>query len=138
MRNNRDIQKLGEDAAAALLVREGWTVLHRNWSLRLGELDLVVRRGGCLAFVEVKARLGPAFVDPALGVDWRKQRLRNLFWYDWNHRPDVAKAAANFMAWLLRRETQERLEAACLAEHDEGAAALLSHAEGVVAGLVRG
>lgn len=49
-------------------------MLHRNWRLRLGELDLVARRGGLLAFVEVKARRAPAFVDPALGVDWRKQR----------------------------------------------------------------
>lgn len=78
MRKNQDarsdVQKIGEDAAAELLAAEGWTVLHRNWSLRLGELDIVARRGGCLAFVEVKARRAPAYVDPALGVDWRKQR----------------------------------------------------------------
>jgi putative endonuclease len=74
MRKNSDIQKVGEDAAAKLLVADGWTVLHRNWSLRLGEIDIVARRGGCLAFVEVKARQAPAYVDPALGVDWRKQR----------------------------------------------------------------
>lgn len=65
---------MGEDAAAGLLRRDGWTVLHRNWRMRLGELDLVARRGGCLVFVEVKARRAPALVDPALGVDWRKQR----------------------------------------------------------------
>src|SRR6266550_5742653 len=78
MRKNQDarsdVQKIGEDAAADLLAEEGWTVLHRNWSLRLGELDIVARRGGCLVFVEVKARRAPAYVDPALGVDWRKQR----------------------------------------------------------------
>jgi putative endonuclease len=72
--NRQEVQRAGEDAAAALLRREGWTVLHRNWRLRLGELDLVARRGDLLAFVEVKARRAPAFVDPALGVDWRKQR----------------------------------------------------------------
>jgi len=69
-----DVQQAGEDAAAGLLASEGWTVLHRNWSLRLGELDIVARRDGCLVFVEVKARQAPAYVDPALGVDWRKQR----------------------------------------------------------------
>jgi putative endonuclease len=74
MRNLREVQAIGEDAAAALLKKEGWTVLHRNWRLRLGELDIVARRAGCLAFVEVKARRSPAYVDPALGVDWRKQR----------------------------------------------------------------
>jgi putative endonuclease len=68
------VQRAGEDAAAALLEREGWTVLHRNWRMRLGELDIVARRGDLLAFVEVKARQAPAFVDPALGVDGRKQR----------------------------------------------------------------
>lgn len=71
---NAAVQKIGEDAAAALLREEGWTVLHRNWSVRLGELDIVARRGGCLAFVEVKARRAPVLVDPVLGVDWRKQR----------------------------------------------------------------
>jgi len=29
--------------------REGWTVLHRNWSLRLGELDIVVRPRGAVS-----------------------------------------------------------------------------------------
>ena len=74
MRTTAEIQRLGEDAAAALLRKEGWTVLHRNWSLRLGELDIVARKGACLAFVEVKTRRAPSYVDPALGVDWRKQR----------------------------------------------------------------
>ena len=74
MRNNSEVQRLGEDAAVALLIREGWVVLHRNWSRPFGELDIVARRGGWLAFVEVKARRSPTFVNPSLGVDWRKQR----------------------------------------------------------------
>lgn len=53
-------------------------MLHRNWSLRLGELDIVARRGGLLVFVEVKCRQAPAYVDPALAVDWRKQRKLRL------------------------------------------------------------
>ncbi|HLI57560.1 MAG TPA: YraN family protein [Actinomycetota bacterium] len=73
-RDRQAVQRAGEDAAAALLEREGWTVLHRNWRRRLGELDIVARQGDLLAFVEVKARRAPAFVSPALGVDWRKQR----------------------------------------------------------------
>ena len=48
--------------------------LGRIDTIRLGELDIVARREGCLVFVEVKARRAPAYVDPALGVDWRKQR----------------------------------------------------------------
>lgn len=39
-------------------------------------------------------------------------------------------------AWLLRPQTRERLETACLAETDTNAAALLSHAEGLLAALM--
>lgn len=71
---NQAVQKVGEDAAAALLQADGWRLLHRNWRLKMGELDLVAVKGGVLAFIEVKARRAPSFVDPALGVDGRKQR----------------------------------------------------------------
>lgn len=61
-----------EDFVAAQLAAEGWEVLDRRWRGGVGELDLVVRRGGRVRFVEVKGR------DPAdsLGlesIDDRKQ-----------------------------------------------------------------
>ena len=47
--------------------------------MRGGEIDLIVRRGATVAFVEVKARATDAFGDPSLAVTARKQlRLRRL------------------------------------------------------------
>jgi hypothetical protein len=69
-------------------------------------------------------------------ADWFRKRLDNGFWYGNSHRDDTDAAMQQVIAWLLRAEMRARLEAACLAEQDEAAAALLSHAEGVVAGLI--
>jgi sugar transferase (PEP-CTERM system associated) len=46
----------GEALAAAALARAGYVVLARNLRTRAGELDLLVRRRGVVAAVEVKAR----------------------------------------------------------------------------------
>ena len=41
------------------------------------ELDLIVRRGRRLVFVEVKAKDGPGYGDPLEAVDeWKQARLR--------------------------------------------------------------
>lgn len=42
--------------ALLLLLVKGYRPLARNYVVRGGEIDLVVRRGGTIAFVEVKAR----------------------------------------------------------------------------------
>ncbi|THD48175.1 MAG: YraN family protein [Bradyrhizobium sp.] len=48
---------LRAEALAALLLRvKGYRVLSRRFSAAGGEIDLVVRRGATVAFVEVKAR----------------------------------------------------------------------------------
>jgi putative endonuclease len=69
----------GEDRAAAWYVAHGYTVVCRNWRCREGELDLVVRRGRELVFVEVKTRTSDRFGIPAEAVTPSKQRrLRGL------------------------------------------------------------
>ena len=66
--------RAAEAAAAQQLTRDGWTILGRNVRVGRGELDLIVRRGGVLAFVEVKARRSAAFGAPEDGVGARKRR----------------------------------------------------------------
>ena len=45
-----------ESRAAVLLRLQGFRVVARRWRGPIGEIDIVARRGGILAFVEVKAR----------------------------------------------------------------------------------
>ena len=69
----------GEELAAQWYVQRGYKIVDRNWRCRLGEIDLVVRRGRQLVVAEVKARKSDAFGIPALAVNAAKQhRLRRL------------------------------------------------------------
>jgi putative endonuclease len=55
----------------------GYRILARNARAGGVELDLIVRRGRRLVFVEVKAKEGPAYGDPIEAVDaWKQERLR--------------------------------------------------------------
>ena len=64
-----------EDAAAAALVAEGWTVLARRVRTPAGEVDMLAERDGLLALVEVKRRASLAEAAYALGP---RQRARLL------------------------------------------------------------
>lgn len=58
--------RAAEDQAAAWLEARGWTILARRVRTKAGEVDLVARLGGTVAFVEVKARATSAALDLAL------------------------------------------------------------------------
>ena len=64
----------GELAAELYLRAKGWSILARRRKTPLGEIDLVVRRGRMVAFVEVKWRQREA--DLALAID--EYRLRRV------------------------------------------------------------
>jgi putative endonuclease len=66
--------RLGEDAAARHLEARGYRIIARNVRADRVELDLIVRRGSVLAFVEVKSRRGAGHREAAEAVDPRKQR----------------------------------------------------------------
>ena len=64
----------GEDLAAAFFALQGFEVVERNWRCRIGEIDLIVRRGQDFRFVEVKMRRTHAFGYPEASVTPRKLR----------------------------------------------------------------
>jgi putative endonuclease len=71
-----DLKKLGpagEEHAWGLLKKRGDTLVARNFTCPLGELDLVTWHGNTLVFAEVRARTSVAFGSPAETVTRSKQ-----------------------------------------------------------------
>jgi len=79
----------GEAFVARVIESWGWTVLHRRWHCRQGEIDLVAQeqarpvastanpqaeRESVLAFIEVKVRSSGAWDDQGLSITWQKQQ----------------------------------------------------------------
>ncbi len=61
------------------LRQKGYALVERNYRTRHGEIDLVMRHGDTLVFVEVKLRRGLGFGDPLEAVTPRKRSaIRSL------------------------------------------------------------
>jgi len=63
-----------EDQAAAWLQRQGLTLVARNHRCKGGEIDLIMRDGDTLVFVEVRRRNSTRFGGAAASVTAAKQR----------------------------------------------------------------
>ena len=69
----------GENHAAAYLKKQGYQIIESNWRCRLGEIDLIAKKGCVLAVCEVKTRTTDTFGHPLEAITPRKQaRLRRL------------------------------------------------------------
>lgn len=75
----KELGQKGEELAVSHLEQAGYTILEKNWRCERGEIDVIVKDGKALVFVEVKTRKSNRFGSAAEAVDARKQaRLRLL------------------------------------------------------------
>jgi putative endonuclease len=75
MTDRADLGALGERLAAGRLRRDGYEIVAANVAVRpWGEIDLVARRDGVLALVEVRTRRGEAFGGAVLSITPAKRR----------------------------------------------------------------
>jgi putative endonuclease len=96
---------------AALHYRlRGYRLLARNARAGGNELDLVVRRGRRLVFVEVKAKSHAGFGDPVEMVDARKQRRLARAAEAWlAARPELSDLDVSFEVVAIRGVRVERI-----------------------------
>jgi putative endonuclease len=81
----------------------GWRILGENVWAGGNELDLIVRRGRNLRFVEVKAKRGSRFGDPLEMVTAEKQRRLRRAAAAWlSKQPELGRLAIGFDVIAVR------------------------------------
>jgi len=94
-----------EDQASSYLQAHGLLLLHSNYRCRFGELDLVMRDGDTLCFVEVKFRKSLLFGGAAASIPPTKQRkiIKTALFYIASHK-HLANMAMRFDALLIQHQ----------------------------------
>lgn len=97
MAKHLDLGARGEQLAAAYLLKKGYIVLETNWRHGRSEVDLIVKDGEILVFVEVKTRTSDYFGRPEIFVTPKKEKMliraahayMKLTEHEWEIRFDV-------------------------------------------------
>ncbi|NNJ88449.1 MAG: YraN family protein [Eudoraea sp.] len=72
MASHNDFGKKGEELAAKLLSRKGFTILRKNYRYLRAEIDIIARKGDILAVVEVKYRRSDHLQPITASIDQKK------------------------------------------------------------------
>ncbi|MDO8618199.1 MAG: YraN family protein [Candidatus Uhrbacteria bacterium] len=64
----------GEELAAVFLQTKGFRIITKNWTCRLGEIDVIAERDGEVRFVEVKTRYSMTYGYPEEAITRTKRR----------------------------------------------------------------
>ena len=75
MAEHNDLGKLGEELAVEFLEKNGYYILETNWTFQKAEVDIIAKKEGILAVVEVKTR---SSIDFGLPQDFVKPKKIQL------------------------------------------------------------
>ncbi len=88
-----DTGKRGEEIACEYLRQKGYHIVHKGWRYKHLEVDVIIRDGPVLVFVEVKTRSKNIYGMPYEAVDWKKQRkldrAANIYIAKTKHEGDI-------------------------------------------------
>ena len=75
MAAHNDLGKYGEAAAVDFLIKNGYSILEKNWVFQKAEIDIIAQKADVLAVVEVKTRSSITFGLPQEAVKKTKIQL---------------------------------------------------------------
>lgn len=72
--NQNNAGLAAEKLAATYLANHGLKLVVQNYHCRFGEIDLIMKDGKTLVFIEVRLRSNPKFGSAAASITWQKQQ----------------------------------------------------------------
>ena len=109
--STRNLGLLGEQIASRFLENLGYKIIERNFSSKLGEIDIVALDGDILVFVEVKARWSDNFGLPEEAITPQKIRkiIKTAQYYKLKHPqlPESLRIDAIALDIVLNGETKD-------------------------------
>jgi len=94
--DRRHTGKCGESLAVRILKKSGYKIVEQNYRSKLGEIDIIAKEAGVLAFVEVKARRTDRFGGPKHAITPRKQRKISMVALEYLKQTDQMEERARF------------------------------------------
>lgn len=71
---NKIVGNIGEKIASFYLQLKGYEIVHRNFLVKGGEIDIVALKDNVLVIVEVKTRRNSSYGDPKDAVGYNKRK----------------------------------------------------------------
>lgn len=76
MATHNDFGKIAEDLAAEFFLKNGYTILVRNFRFQKAEIDIIAEKDNLIVVVEVKARSTDTFMLPQEAVT--KAKIKSI------------------------------------------------------------
>lgn len=102
---NKTIGSFGENLAENYLINNGYKILNKNFSTKIGEIDIIAKDEEYICFIEVKTRFSSYYGLPCEAVNKSKQKkiiknakmfiLKNKL-FNSNFRFDVVEVILNY------------------------------------------
>jgi len=105
------IGKEGEELAVNFLVKNGMTIIKRNYRCRHGEIDIIAVLGQEIVFIEVKSWSAYGLEDLKYSLDTRKQRkiIKTAKYFLSLHR-EYNKMIIRFDVVFIKKDTSLSVE----------------------------
>lgn len=71
---NKIVGNYGEELATNFLEKNKYKIIEKNYSCKLGELDIIAKDKDILVFIEVKSRTNKSYGEPGEAITYYKKK----------------------------------------------------------------